>query len=254
MRIAVFENLPLGGARRVSFEVGRRLASRHEIDLFRLDIFQENAMDLAAVARQVHLLRYSPAFGLLDERLGMYQKAQQEMLLSLKIDPNQDDARNTLGVIYAEQGNYERAHEEWADLIKSHPDYAPARANMAILNRIERGEIAAVLQSHDHRRVRGAPEGLHHLLDVAPHLGLEAGLAPVEGPDDGPLAAGEALPLADAHALEAVGDARAGRVPAHGTAPRYSRRQEKQARNHRNGAGVGGARRYGGAVDHDGRE
>jgi tetratricopeptide (TPR) repeat protein len=79
--------------------------------------------------------------GLLDERLGMYQNAEQEILLSLKIDPNQDDARNTLGVIYAEQGNYERAHEEWADVIKSHPNYAPARANMAILNRIERGEI-----------------------------------------------------------------------------------------------------------------
>ena len=80
--------------------------------------------------------------GLLDERLGMYQKAAQEVLLSLKIDPNQDDARNILGVIYAEQGNYELAHREWADLIKSNPGYAPARANLAILNRIERGEIA----------------------------------------------------------------------------------------------------------------
>ena len=80
--------------------------------------------------------------GLLDERLGMYQKAAQEILLSLKIDPNQDDARNILGVIYAEQGNYELAHQEWADLIKSNPGYAPARANLAILNRIERGEIA----------------------------------------------------------------------------------------------------------------
>jgi tetratricopeptide (TPR) repeat protein len=79
---------------------------------------------------------------LLDERLGMYRKAEQEMLLSLSIDPHQDDARNTLGVIYAEQGNYERAHQEWTDLIKSHPGYAPALANLAILNRIERGEIA----------------------------------------------------------------------------------------------------------------
>ena len=79
---------------------------------------------------------------LLDERLGMYRKAEQEMLLSLSIDPHQDDARNTLGVIYAEQGNYERAHQEWTDLVKSHPGYAPALANLAILNRIERGEIA----------------------------------------------------------------------------------------------------------------
>jgi tetratricopeptide (TPR) repeat protein len=79
--------------------------------------------------------------GLLDERLGMYQKAAQEVLLSLRIDPNQNDARNMLGVIYAEQGNFERAHQEWADLIKSNPGYAPARANLQILDRIERGEI-----------------------------------------------------------------------------------------------------------------
>jgi tetratricopeptide (TPR) repeat protein len=80
--------------------------------------------------------------GLLDERMGMFQQAQQEILLSLTIDPNQNDARNTLGVIYAEQGNFEQAHQEWSDLIRSHPDYAPARANLRILNRIERGEVA----------------------------------------------------------------------------------------------------------------
>ena len=84
--------------------------------------------------------------GLLDEHLGKYQKAAQEILLSLRIDPDQNDARNTLGVIYAEQGNYEQAHQEWTDLVKSHPDYAPARANLAILNRIEHGEIAAALR------------------------------------------------------------------------------------------------------------
>jgi len=39
-------------------------------------------------------------------------------------------------------GNYEQAHREWSDLVKSKPDYAPARANLAILNRMERGEIA----------------------------------------------------------------------------------------------------------------
>jgi tetratricopeptide (TPR) repeat protein len=81
--------------------------------------------------------------GLVDERLGMYQQAQQEMLLSLRLDPNQDDARNTLGVVYAEEGNYERAYQEWHDLVRANPQYAPARANLAILGRIERGQIVA---------------------------------------------------------------------------------------------------------------
>jgi tetratricopeptide (TPR) repeat protein len=112
-------------------------------------VYMENGrLDSASQVLQLAALLgpYHPEthfnLGLLDERLGMYQKAAQEVLLSLKIDPNQDDARNILGVIYAEQGNYELAHREWADLIKSNPGYAPARANLAILNRIERGEIA----------------------------------------------------------------------------------------------------------------
>jgi Flp pilus assembly protein TadD len=79
--------------------------------------------------------------GLVYERQGISQKAEQELLLSLRLDPNQDDARNELGVIYAEEGDYERAHREWADLADSNPSYTPSCANLAILKRVERGEI-----------------------------------------------------------------------------------------------------------------
>ena len=79
--------------------------------------------------------------GLVYERQGMFQKAEQELLLSLRLDPHQVDARNMLGVIYADEGNFQRAHEEWTDLVNTNPDFTPARANLAILNRIERGEI-----------------------------------------------------------------------------------------------------------------
>jgi Flp pilus assembly protein TadD len=79
--------------------------------------------------------------GLVYERRGMLQEAQQEILLSLKLDPNQDDARNELGVIYAEEGDDEHAHQEWARVSASNPSYTPSRANLAILKRVERGEI-----------------------------------------------------------------------------------------------------------------
>lgn len=79
--------------------------------------------------------------GLLDERLGQYSAAEQEMLLSLRLDPDQLDARNQLGVIYAEEGNYRRAREEWTDLIMSDPRYAPAHANLALLQNLERGQL-----------------------------------------------------------------------------------------------------------------
>jgi lipoprotein NlpI len=53
------------------------------------------------------------------------------------LKPQQPDARNTLGVVYAEEGNYVRAHQEWAELALSDPGYTPARSNLAILKRVE---------------------------------------------------------------------------------------------------------------------
>jgi tetratricopeptide (TPR) repeat protein len=79
--------------------------------------------------------------GLVYERLGMLAKAEQETLLSLRLDPNQPEAHNMMGVIYAESGNYQRAHGEWSDLAATNPDYSPARANLVILGRMERGEM-----------------------------------------------------------------------------------------------------------------
>ena len=79
--------------------------------------------------------------GLAYERIGAYPAAEQELLLSLRLDPHQPDARNQLGVIYAEEGNYQRAHDEWTDLADSNLNYAPARANLAILEQVERGQV-----------------------------------------------------------------------------------------------------------------
>ena len=102
--------------------------------------------DARAVLRLAELLGpYRPEthfnLGLVYERLGIFHEAEQETLLSLKLEPNQIDARNTLGVIYAEEGNYPRAQDEWSDLAGSNPDFTPARANLAILRRLERSRI-----------------------------------------------------------------------------------------------------------------
>src|SRR6202047_723296 len=65
--------------------------------------------DATAVLRLATLLGpYHPEthfnLGLAYERLGFFPQAEQEILLSLRLDPNQLDARNQLGVIYAEEG------------------------------------------------------------------------------------------------------------------------------------------------------
>jgi len=87
--------------------------------------------------------------GLAYERRGRLAPAEQEFLLSLRLDPNQAEARNMLGVIYAEQGNYGRAREEWTGLARSKPSYEPARANLAALDRLERGDTKSAQHAND---------------------------------------------------------------------------------------------------------
>lgn len=87
--------------------------------------------------------------GLVYERRGMLGPAEQEILLSLRLDDDQPDALNTLGVIYAEEGEYARAREEWRDLLRTRPAYEPARANLTILDRAERGQVSASF-AHSH--------------------------------------------------------------------------------------------------------
>jgi len=69
MHIAIYENLPMGGAKRAAYEFGRQLAMRHTVDLYRLDITNHDAFDLSAIARNVYEYRYAPYFGLLNARL-----------------------------------------------------------------------------------------------------------------------------------------------------------------------------------------
>jgi cytochrome c-type biogenesis protein CcmH/NrfG len=55
----------------------------------------------------------------------MLAEARREMLTSLRLDPNRAEARNMLGVIYAEDGNYVTAREVWSDLART--GFEPAR-------------------------------------------------------------------------------------------------------------------------------
>jgi glycosyltransferase involved in cell wall biosynthesis len=71
LRIAVYENLPPGGALRASYEIGRHLLRRgHEIDLYRLSTYtNKGSFDLGPLANQVRTLPFEPLFGSLDGRL-----------------------------------------------------------------------------------------------------------------------------------------------------------------------------------------
>jgi tetratricopeptide (TPR) repeat protein len=72
--------------------------------------------------------------GLAYERQGRLGAASAELTKSLSLDPAQNDARNMLAVVDAEQGNYLDARSIWAELVRSQPNFAPAQANLTILD------------------------------------------------------------------------------------------------------------------------
>ena len=85
---------------------------------------------------------------LAEERSGMLLDAERETKASLRLSPGQADARNLLGVIYAQEGKTVRASQTWHDLIRDVPSYQPARANLSMLssqNNIADAETAAAV-------------------------------------------------------------------------------------------------------------
>jgi Flp pilus assembly protein TadD len=83
---------------------------------------------------------------LVDERRGMLADAERETMASLRLNSKQPDARNLLGVIYAQEGKTVRASLIWRELVHDVPGYEPARKNLALLgsqNEVAFGKTAA---------------------------------------------------------------------------------------------------------------
>ena len=84
---------------------------------------------------------------LIDQRRGALADAERETLASLRLKPAQPEARNLLGVIYAQEGKTVRASLVWRELVRELSDYEPARTNLTILSNqkeVAVGETAAV--------------------------------------------------------------------------------------------------------------
>jgi tetratricopeptide (TPR) repeat protein len=69
------------------------------------------------------------------ERENRLPEALQEIISALALEPTDLDAANTYAIICARMGNLVGARDIWTKLVRTAPDYAPARSNLAILNR-----------------------------------------------------------------------------------------------------------------------
>ena len=95
----------------------------------------------------------------IDERIGRLSEAERETLAALLLSPEDPEARNLLGVIYAEQGQTARAYSIWRKLVQKLPDFEPAQVNLSLLGSatpVSSGKRMAFdhptsRQSHQHR-------------------------------------------------------------------------------------------------------
>jgi tetratricopeptide (TPR) repeat protein len=69
------------------------------------------------------------------ERENRLDEALQQIIASLVLAPENLDAANTDAIICARMGNLASARSIWTQLVQAAPDYAPARTNLALLNR-----------------------------------------------------------------------------------------------------------------------
>jgi glycosyltransferase involved in cell wall biosynthesis len=61
MRIALFHDLPSGGAKRTAHELVKRLAARHHIEVYALSTADEQFGDLRPIAQAYHRIDYQPS-------------------------------------------------------------------------------------------------------------------------------------------------------------------------------------------------
>lgn len=81
--------------------------------------------------------------GLAYERRGMLAQARHELTESLRLNPGQPDALNMMAVIDAERGDRTNARKLWSELVRIEPGFAPARANLTILGRIDQAKSSS---------------------------------------------------------------------------------------------------------------
>jgi tetratricopeptide (TPR) repeat protein len=77
------------------------------------------------------------------ERENRLPEALQEITKALVLEPKDMDAANTHAIIRARMGNLLDARDIWTQLVRTAPDYAPARSNLAILNRSCAGDCTS---------------------------------------------------------------------------------------------------------------
>ena len=76
MKIALFHNLPSGGAKRAVYEWIKRLSQKHKIDVFSLSTADHNFLDLRSLVTNHKIYQFQPSrlFGSPFGRINQFQR------------------------------------------------------------------------------------------------------------------------------------------------------------------------------------
>lgn len=97
----------------------------------------QKAIELYSVAIKEFRYKNADLYGLrgmLYMGLGNMEKAREDLETALQIEPSDIEYRNNLGGIYAQLGMYEEARKQWAEVLRIDSDNELARDNLNILN------------------------------------------------------------------------------------------------------------------------
>jgi glycosyltransferase involved in cell wall biosynthesis len=81
MRVALYHNLPSGGAKRTVFEAAKRLVARHQLDIYTLGCAEQDFGDLRAWVKAHHVFPFQP-LPLLKSPFGRLNQVQRRLDLS----------------------------------------------------------------------------------------------------------------------------------------------------------------------------
>lgn len=109
MKIALYVNLPPGGARRSAFGFARELAGRHTVDLYQLSTTSWEPLNLGRLVRNVYVFPFSPLRGWLDDRIRRGRLAPRSLTL---FEPLQAVHRSIAGEIASRGYDVVLAHTD----------------------------------------------------------------------------------------------------------------------------------------------